>query len=1019
MFFAVAKKTPFSVNGAAQTPPLGHRRRRSPAHCSGHLAAITVATLTGLACAQDVTTWHYDNARTGVQSAETTLTPANVATSTFGKLFSLPVLGDVYAQPLFLKQYKMNDGQLHNVVLVATERDYVYAFDADGKNPAQGYLWRQSLLGTGETFLSNNDVGTTDIMPDIGITGTPVVDRAGGTLYVVSKSKTTAATPAFFQRLHALNLADGAEKLSGPTAIQASTPGTGDSGSTVTFSPLLNNQRPALLLTPTPSVGSGSSVFISWSSHGDIGHYHGWVIAYDAANISRQNGAWTDTPNGSQGGIWMSGGGPSSDGLGNVFAADGNGTFDANASGKDFGDSAFKLSSGASGLTETDFFTPADQNSLNSVDNDMGTSAVALLPQQTGTIPNLAVTVDKSGTIYLLNRDNLGGYNASADSSLQSFSDGGFSIHNSVAFFGNELYLGADGGPLQGWTLNPQTERFTTTVQSRTINTFGCAACNGAGSTPSISANGSANGIVWALDNIGYGNSAAILHAYDPAHLGTEYYNSTQAANGRDTGAVAVKFTTPTIANGEVFVGGRNAVSVYGLIGSISTAAAPTFSPAGGTYTATQNITLADSTPGAAIYYTTNGTTPTSSATLYTGPIQVAVSETVQAIAVASGFAQSPQASATYIFSSAGSGSGAQTEVALTSAFNSIGIYTDGTTFSATGGANGGGDAYSANLLGANLTFGGVTYAFGPANQNNVVRGNGAPVVSLTQGNYSTVNFLATGVNGNRTAQVFTVTYTDGSTANFTQSLSSWLGPQKYPGEAIALTGAYRDTAAGGRDTRATSVYQYSFTLDSSKTVKSLTLPNNANVLVLAITLAKAQAQVPLTSEANAAGIYTDGATFSATGGIDNVGSAYSAALLGTSLTHSGVAYNFGPANTNDVVKGAGAPIVALTPGKYTKLNFLAIGLNGSQPSQVFTVTYSDGTTTQFTQSLSDWFVPQSYAGEATALVTPYRNSSNGTKDARTFNLYQYTFALDSTKTVRSMTLPNNANLAVLAVTLD
>jgi hypothetical protein len=566
----------------------------------------------------------------------------------FGKVFSLPVIGDVYAQPLYLRQYLMSDGKLHNVLLIATAQDYVYAFDADGKNPSPGYLWRRSLLGAGETWGSYSDVETVDIKPNIGIIGTPVVSRASGTIYVLAKSKTSGTTK-YVQRLHALNIANGAEKLNGPTVIKATVKGLGDGGTTVTFDPFRENQRPALLLAPTPGAGSGNSVIIGWASHGDHGLWHGWLIAYDAANISHQVGAWTDTPNGINGGIWMSGGGPSSDGSGNIFATDGNGKFDANTGGSDYGDSAFRLTLDSSGLVLRDYFTPDDQDALNHQDKDMGTSAVVLLPTQVGPVPRLAVTADKTGEIYLLNRDNMGKFTMANNSSLQSLSDGGLFIHNSLAFFNNTLYVGLDGGPVTAWTFNPQTERFATTPQSKAGSVFGCNDCNGSGSTPSISANGTANGIVWALNNFAYYNRAAVLHAYNASNLATEYYNSAQAANNRDAAAVAVKFTTPTIANGRVYVGGRNAVTVYGLLSNNNPlTATPTFSPGSGTYTTTQSVTIKDSTPNASIYYTTDGSTPSTGSTLYSGPIKVATSQTIQAVALAPGFSQSDVGLASY-----------------------------------------------------------------------------------------------------------------------------------------------------------------------------------------------------------------------------------------------------------------------------------------------------------------------------------------------------------------------------------
>jgi hypothetical protein len=639
-------------------PPLWnrlHTRLQSSRRLIRTLSSICLIAFVagvGFASAQDVTTWHYNNARTGVQSAETILTPSNVNSAKFGKILSLPVLGDVYAQPLYLHQYQMNDGQLHNVLIVATAEDYVYAFDADGHNPKQGYLWARSLLpGAGETWVLYSDVGTVDIKPNIGIIGTPVIDRAGGTIYVLAKSKTTSGTTQYIQRLHALNIADGSEKLNGPTVIKATVKGLGDGGTIVTFDPFRENQRPSLLLAPTPSAGSGNSVVIGWGSHGDHGLYHGWLIAYDAANISNQVGVWTDTPNGVSGGIWMCGGGPSTDGAGNIFAASGNGKFDANTGGTDEGDSAFRLTLDSSGLTLRDYFTPADQSSLNTSDNDMGTSAVLLLPTQGGPVPHLAVTVDKSGMIHLLNRDNMGHFTSPGNSSRQSFSDGGFSIHNSLAFFNNTLYEGVDGGPVTAWTFNPQTELFSTTPQSTAGSSFGCNGCNGAGSSPSISANGTANAIVWALNNFTYYNRPAVLYAYDATNLANELYDSSQAANNRDAAAVAVKFTTPTIANGQVYVGGRNAVTVYGLLSNGPLTATPSFSPGGGTYTTAQSVTISDSTPHASIYYTTDGSAPSTGSTLYSGPVQVAKSLTLRAIAIAPGFSQSAVETAAYTIS--------------------------------------------------------------------------------------------------------------------------------------------------------------------------------------------------------------------------------------------------------------------------------------------------------------------------------------------------------------------------------
>ncbi|HEX8713807.1 MAG TPA: Ig-like domain-containing protein, partial [Terracidiphilus sp.] len=406
-----------------------------------------------------------------------------------------------------------------------------------------------------------------------GVIGTPVIDRTGGTIYVVAASKdTSGSVPAFHQRLHALNIADGSEELNGPTEISATLPGSGDGGTSVSFDPLLENQRAALLLAPTPGVGSGNSVFIAWGSHGDHGSYHGWIMAYDAANIALQNGVWLSTPNGIGGGVWMSGGGPSSDGRGNIFAASGNGTFDADASGSDYGDSAFRLLFSGSGLQLADYFTPADESSLNTGDHDMGMSAPIVLPTEVGPIPHLTMTTDKNGTLYLLNRDNMGEFGTPDDDSVQSISTG-YHIHSSAAFFNNVLYLGLDNGPLQAWKLDTATDQLV--PQSATSTVFITPAYSGGGGTPSISSNGTSQRIAWIIQDTDFNVGPAILHAYNAANLSQELYNSAQAANSRDAAAIAVKFTTPTIANGRVYVGGRNAVTVYGLLSTSSPCTAP------------------------------------------------------------------------------------------------------------------------------------------------------------------------------------------------------------------------------------------------------------------------------------------------------------------------------------------------------------------------------------------------------------------------------------------------------------
>ncbi len=360
---------------------------------------------------------------------------------------------------------------------------------------------------------------------------------------------------------------------------------------------------------------------------------------------------------------------------------------------------------------------------------------------------------------------------------------------------------------------------------------------------------------------------------------------------------------------------------------------------------------------------------------------------------------------------------GGTTQVNLSSAFNRTGIVADGTKFSG-GGLDGGGYALSSSQVGTTLTAGGATFDLGPVGANDVVSTAGQ-TIALPAGQDVSLDVLATGVNGNQTNQTFTVKYSDGTTATFTQSLSDWFTPQNYSGESKAVTMAYRDLSNGTKDNQTFFLYGYTFALNSAKTVSSLTLPKDANVELVAATLVPAQSatSVSLSGAFNRTGIYADGSTFS-TGGLDGGGFALSANLLGTSQTWMGNTFAIGSAGSSDVVSTAGQTI-ALPAGQDVSLDLLATGVNGNQTNQTFTVKYSDGTTATFTQSLSDWFTPQNYSGESKAVTMAYRDLSNGTKDNQTFFVYGYTFALNSAKTVSSITLPKDANVEVLAINVS
>lgn len=344
------------------------------------------------------------------------------------------------------------------------------------------------------------------------------------------------------------------------------------------------------------------------------------------------------------------------------------------------------------------------------------------------------------------------------------------------------------------------------------------------------------------------------------------------------------------------------------------------------------------------------------------------------------------------------------------------GIYSDGTAFS-TGGLDGNGYAYSANLLGTSQTWNGNTFTIGAANTVNAESGG---TITLTQGQYSELSVLATGINGGQTAQTFQVNYTDGTSTVINQSISDWFTSSNYPDESKAVTMAYRNTSTGTKDNRTFYLYGYAFPIDSTKTVKSVVLPNNRNVVVVSYALSNptlSATPVSLASAFNKTGIYNDGSTFSSTGGVDNVGDAYSSQLLGSSLEFNDVLYRFGAANAANDVSAAGQTI-SLPSGQYSSLQLLAAAVNGSQTSQTFTVTYTDGTKSTITQSISDWFSPQSYAGELQAATLPYRDTSSGGRDSRTFYLYNYKLSLNNAKTVQSIQLPNNANVQIMAMTL-
>jgi hypothetical protein len=560
-------------------------------------ASVAVTDLPG------VFTYHNDLSRDGANTQEYELNSSNVGSATFGKLFACPVDGAVYTQPLWVPGVNIN-GTVHNVIYVATQHDSLFAFDAD----SCAQLWQAKLLDTlhggtpGEGPIVWEDVGYCDgdIYPEVGVTGTPVINPSSNTIYIVSASEIPGAQsgncslPAgsYFHRLHALDITSGGEKFNGPVTIAAQVVGTGDgsSGGMVTFTSQLQHNRSGLALA-----GDGT-VYVAFAAHEDASPYHGWLFGYAASDLSQTPSVFNSTPNGvyipnvggADGGIWGGGGAPAIDGDNNVFVATGNGIFDQGTGmsmQNDYGDSVLNLGSPQGGTTAMQvngWFSPLSEYTLEQYDEDLGSGAPVLLPDQTVGPQHLLVQLGKDGVIYLIDRDNMGLFNASSNQVVQNFqATGGF--WGTPALWQNNLYFAGAGDVLRQFSFDPNTE-FNTTTASQSSEYFGFPDVS-----PSVSSQGASNGIVWAVDaglygyaspNSGNANGGycyqspvpptctgpAVLHAYSATNLANEYWNSALAAGNRDQAGNAVKFVPPTIANGKVYVSTRTEVDVYGLL---------------------------------------------------------------------------------------------------------------------------------------------------------------------------------------------------------------------------------------------------------------------------------------------------------------------------------------------------------------------------------------------------------------------------------------------------------------------
>jgi len=501
--------------------------------------------------ASDVVTHHYDAMRSGTNTHETTLTPSNVNSTTFGKVAEFAVDGQVDGQILYLNQVAIPGAGNKNVLYFATENDSVYAVDADSiSGTAATVLWKTRTLPTGDVPLTPSDAGCGYINP-VGIMSTPVIDRSRNAIYVVASSKNSSGNVA--HRLHALNLTTGAELFGGPTNITATFPGTGgnSTGGTVTFLTKAQQERAALL-------ESNGTIYTSWSGYdGDCGNYSAWVISFSADSLAR-TGAIDLVPSTHGAGIWLGGGGPAADAAGNVYFPTGN-AFGGNTPGigNDYGDTFVRLASTVP-LTVADYFAPMNAIADDNADADMGSAAALLLPDMadSGSVTrHLAVVAGKDGAMFVVDRDNMGQYSAIANNVYQEFASDGHENFSSPIYFNGRVYIGPSGLPLKAFSV--AQAKLSAAPASQTAFTFGSN-----GTAPSASANDNTNGIVWALDR-----ESRTLYAYDATDLTKVLYTTSQAAGSRDSFSnVGGHFITPMVANGRVYFGTGTTVAVFGLL---------------------------------------------------------------------------------------------------------------------------------------------------------------------------------------------------------------------------------------------------------------------------------------------------------------------------------------------------------------------------------------------------------------------------------------------------------------------
>ena len=545
--FALLLLLDILLNLSFEGSAAGHQYARGKTVMSLDRGAVTSNS------ASAVLTYKYDNLRTGANTNETTLTLANVTVNQFGKRIAFPVDGQTYAQPLYVPHLTIQN-QERNVVFVATEHDSVYAFDANARDVATGQLWHTSFLLNDALTPTNTDVACNDTIPEMGITGTPVIDPVTNTLYAVAFTKENGQ---FIYRLHALDITTGRDKAS--LLIQASSAGTGQGsvGGRIAFDPRHERQRAGLIL------GSNGKIYVAWGSFCDNEPYHGWIMSYtfDGAAL-HQVDVFNDTPDAKEGGIWGSGGAITADANNNIYYISGNGSFNLNTGGQSSGDSVVML---GSDLHLRDYFTPFNQACLTHIDADLGSSGPLLEPDHP-----VIIAAGKEGRIYVINQRHMGHYHTianacnkqsltSTDQILQESAPGQIGgLFNTPSYWNGYVYLASVNKPTGAYKVTDKGTLRSFTPTSRTPEAFGFT-----GGNLVISSNGSTNGILWTIDRGSVRGPA--LRAYDATDLSRELYNSDQDAD-RDALDGFVKFTCPTVADGLVFVPTSTNLTVYGAL---------------------------------------------------------------------------------------------------------------------------------------------------------------------------------------------------------------------------------------------------------------------------------------------------------------------------------------------------------------------------------------------------------------------------------------------------------------------